>query len=165
MSSHRNKRNDSRFVDGDWNCGKCGFMNFACRTHCRSCNSSKYESIRTLYPNYISTQKIEHNYLRPLPKGVIKKSGDWICNACNDYQFARNDNCRNCGNPKSNVNESVDNNECVVCMELNKNTGFLHSDGVAHTCCCEGCAKEIMNTTKKCPMCNLEALQIFKNFQ
>merc|ERR1712091_803882 len=28
------------------------------------------------------------------------KSGDWICPSCGDHQYARNDECRKCGEPK-----------------------------------------------------------------
>lgn len=35
--------------------------------------------------------------------GQVPKPGDWYCPACNDLQFARNTNCRQCRAPKPNT--------------------------------------------------------------
>jgi len=58
---------------GDWNC-HCGEMNFASRTACRKCGSSKGSQ-------------------QPQPHPRV---GDWACAICGHLNFARNQCCRAC---------------------------------------------------------------------
>ena len=54
---------------------------------------------------------------------------------------------------------------CVICMDAPKEAAFLHlEDDTAHTCCCMNCANEILNSTKKCPMCRKKVKQVIRNF-
>lgn len=124
-----------------------------------------------------------------IPAGRIIQVGDWICpnSRCNDYQFARNVVCRKCQTRRPNNNvkpmqsdgsdesdecdecdecDKCDELICVVCMDAPKEAAFIHSEvKTSHTCCCMACATQIMNTTKKCPMCNIKTKIMVRNFQ
>lgn len=51
--------------------------------------------------------------------------------------------------------------ECCVCLDALKEFMFAPC---GHRCACETCARDVMRTTKECPMCRAEASSIFKVF-
>jgi len=63
--------------DGDWNCDKCGTLNFARRAECfnTACKAPRNERRVAPYVN---------NNLRP---------GDWVCKECDMVNFARRTVC------------------------------------------------------------------------
>lgn len=52
-------------------------------------------------------------------------------------------------------------NMCILCLQNEKNSVFLHS-GVGHMCCCYKCAIRTWNINKKCPMCNCKIKNVVK---
>lgn len=148
----------------DWHCPNCNDLQFGRNKTCRMCGTNN--------PNN-PVKKIPTKSKNPKsgpPEGIPKRADDWTCGNCGDYQFARNVKCRSCNTPKNQTEnlESSEEEGCVVCMDGPKEASFLHTNNdisTAHTCCCMECAKQIMNTTKKCPMCNIIADSMFRNFQ
>jgi len=65
----------SFFKKGDWNCA-CGNHNFAKKTVCYGCGSSRPVNSQT--------------------KAIVKP-GDWLCPICLTMQFSSRDACRDCG--------------------------------------------------------------------
>jgi len=51
--------------------------------------------------------------------------------------------------------------ECCVCMDAAKTFMFAPC---GHRCACEACAKDVMSTTRECPMCRAAVSSIFKVF-
>ena len=51
--------------------------------------------------------------------------------------------------------------ECCVCLDAPRHFMFAPC---GHRCACETCAKDVMRTTKECPMCRAVASKIFKGF-
>jgi len=91
---------------GDWTCPICKFNVFASKNECRKCHTNK-------------------------PSGAIEKPmrpGDWICKGCNFRLFANKTHCFKCNLDKLGqpVNDNiVDDKLCGICMNNEKNTGFL----------------------------------------
>ena len=55
--------------------------------------------------------------------------------------------------------------DCVVCMESQRNTTFVHTDeGVGHTACCFQCAQTIVDRNDSCPICRNPISFIIRNF-
>ncbi|RLN40577.1 zinc finger protein VAR3, chloroplastic [Panicum miliaceum] len=81
---------------GDWNCPKCDFLNFAKNIKCLRCDGEFQERYQLLHEDQ------EH-----LPL----KKGDWICKKCNYVNFKRNAFCLKCcwKRPKSlNSQDSIE---------------------------------------------------------
>ena len=145
---------------GDWNCSACNHLNFARNQCCRNCKAvpSLISGSRTN-----SSQNNSQNN-RPAPATTATppaKPGDWSCTSCGDYNFARNQTCRKCKNPKpssapvpTTSNSSVSNNPsqddeknlCVVCME---NPAQIAITVCGHLCLCPQCSSSL----NACPLC------------
>ncbi|CAD5172097.1 unnamed protein product [Musa acuminata subsp. malaccensis] len=87
------------FRPGDWNCS-CGGHNFASRTSCHSCGTSKDDSA-------VSFSRGLDNDDMPGSGGIGFggggwKSGDWLCtrSGCNQHNFASRKECYRCKAPK-----------------------------------------------------------------
>ncbi|EEE59800.1 hypothetical protein OsJ_12324 [Oryza sativa Japonica Group] len=89
---------------GDWNCPKCNFLNFAKNIKCLRCNGEFEERYQLLHENQ------EH-----LPL----KKGDWICKRCNFLNFAKNTRCLQCHEKPTNRQLNPGEWECVSCNYLN----------------------------------------------
>lgn len=89
---------------GDWNCPKCHFLNFAKNIKCLRCDGEFQERYRLLHEDQ------EH-----LPL----KKGDWICNRCNFLNFAKNTRCLQCHDKPTNRLLNPGEWECVSCNYLN----------------------------------------------
>eukprot|EP00438_Fugacium_kawagutii_P002379 Skav201008 [mRNA] locus=scaffold991:271039:287091:- [translate_table: standard] len=78
--------------EGDWNCKMCGDLQFARNTVCRRCGADKPADAgltpAVTTPAATPTRAPGSGDLRP---------GDWMCPKCGDHVFARNENCRRCG--------------------------------------------------------------------
>lgn len=85
----------------------------------------------------------------------------------NQANDANDANVENIDKEDNNMDVSdEDENLCVICLDAPKQGSFIHSGGddTAHMCCCMECAKQIMSTTKKCPMCRAAVERIIKTY-
>ncbi|XP_062214797.1 zinc finger protein VAR3, chloroplastic-like [Phragmites australis] len=89
---------------GDWNCPKCDFLNFAKNIKCLRCNGEFQERYQLLHEDQ------EH-----LPL----KKGDWICKKCNFLNFAKNTRCLQCHEKPTNRFLNPGEWECASCNYLN----------------------------------------------
>lgn len=89
---------------GDWNCPKCNFLNFAKNIKCLRCNGEFQERYQLLHE--------DHEHL-PL------KKGDWICKKCNFLNFAKNTRCLQCHEKPTNRLLNPGEWECVSCNYVN----------------------------------------------
>lgn len=95
---------------GDWNCPKCDFLNFAKNIKCLRCDGEFQERYQLLHEDR------EH-----LPL----KKGDWICKRCNFLNFAKNTRCLQCHEKPTNRLLNPGEWECVSCNYVNfKRNGF-----------------------------------------
>ncbi|KXG37731.1 hypothetical protein SORBI_3001G116800 [Sorghum bicolor] len=95
---------------GDWNCPKCDFLNFAKNIKCLRCDGEFQERYQLLHEDQ------EH-----LPL----KKGDWICKRCNFLNFAKNTRCLQCHEKPTNRLLNPGEWECVSCNYVNfKRNGF-----------------------------------------
>lgn len=92
-------------TQGDWNCPKCKFLNFARNVKCMHCNSLFIHE---------RVQGSWHN--RDL--GQLKK-GDWLCIRCHYLNFGKNTRCLQCHTnpPKRQLNPGEW--ECNSCNYIN----------------------------------------------
>lgn len=103
--------NGQMMKDGDWICPNCGDLVFARNDNCRKCGSprtggygkgkgaSAYAPIKGAskgFPVHGSAP-----YPTSKPTAQVQMQGDWICPACGDLVFGRNDACRRCGSPRA----------------------------------------------------------------
>merc|ERR1719350_2477245 len=84
---------------GDWLCPACGDHQFARNDTCRKCANPKPANgggcgcqAGMMQPKMLGAS--------PAIAAMGGKPGDWLCPACGDHQFARNENCRKCGEAK-----------------------------------------------------------------
>ncbi|KAL6909447.1 hypothetical protein ACP4OV_001728 [Aristida adscensionis] len=89
---------------GDWNCPKCDFLNFAKNIKCLRCNGEFKERYRLLHE--------DKDHL-PL------KKGDWICKKCNFLNFAKNTRCLQCHEKPTDRLLTPGEWECVSCNYVN----------------------------------------------
>ncbi|WVZ60252.1 hypothetical protein U9M48_010299 [Paspalum notatum var. saurae] len=89
---------------GDWNCPKCDFLNFAKNIKCLRCDGEFQERYQLLHEGQ------EH-----LPL----KKGDWICKKCNFLNFAKNTRCLQCHEKPTNRLLNPGEWECVSCNYVN----------------------------------------------
>ncbi|CAM0875179.1 unnamed protein product [Alopecurus aequalis] len=89
---------------GDWNCPKCNFLNFAKNIKCLRCDGEFQERYQLMHE--------DQDHL-PL------KKGDWICKRCNFLNFAKNTRCLQCHDKPTNRLLSPGEWECVSCNYLN----------------------------------------------
>lgn len=97
---------------GDWECLRCGDVQFARNTSCRKCGAPKLYSSQELGRSTASlaSKPSKGGCSMGVPKGghpntggasrVNVKPGDWECPNCKDVQFSRNSECRKCGTPR-----------------------------------------------------------------
>ncbi|KAF7044179.1 hypothetical protein CFC21_053442 [Triticum aestivum] len=89
---------------GDWNCPKCNFLNFAKNIKCLRCDGEFQERYHLMHE--------DQDHL-PL------KKGDWICKRCNFLNFAKNTRCLQCHDKPTNRLLSPGEWECASCNYLN----------------------------------------------
>ncbi len=151
---------------GDWVCPGCDFLCYASKTECSKCKIKKVD---------VLNGTIDSNNPNEPTNEPTKREGDWDCDKCGKFQFARNKFCRDCGNPKDgdvvivdtgDTGDGDDNDitECVVCMDAASNTMLLHGD-TGHTCVCESCAVILVGNDSNCPMCRQSIDKYVRNFQ
>ncbi|CAO2818105.1 unnamed protein product [Amaranthus hypochondriacus] len=97
----------------DWNCLKCGFVNFQRNSHCRKCNEQN--------PKWVSVD-------------VEMKKGDWKCIQCGIVNFASRRNCFRCKDPRPPRELNPGEWECTKCDFLNfrRNVTCLKCGGERH---------------------------------
>jgi len=79
------KARGPRALGGDWNCGSCGFSNFARRTECKDCGEPRSDnSIESAGAQRYNPY--EHTAKQGRP-------GDWVCQECDMLNFARREVC------------------------------------------------------------------------
>jgi len=81
-----------RAQGGDWNCEKCGYMNFARRTECNQCKEPRTGGNRRPPGNSGG------NYGQA-------RGDDWNCEKCGYMNFARRTECNQCKEPRSDGGE------------------------------------------------------------
>ena len=52
----------------------------------------------------------------------------------------------------------IDNNKCIICMKNRKQIAY----SCGHYINCINCAKKVIDTTAKCPICNKNIIHIIK---
>jgi len=75
-----------RAQGGDWNCEKCGYMNFARRTECNQCKEPRTGGGRA--------GNTAGNYGQA-------RGDDWNCDKCGYMNFARRTECNQCKEPRN----------------------------------------------------------------
>jgi len=89
---------DSR--PGDWNCKKCGNLNFSFRTEC---NRSTCKEPRSYRDEGSMDRSGGTGDEGSRPK---VRDGDWICEKCGYMNFARRTECNQCKAPRSGLSQS-----------------------------------------------------------
>jgi hypothetical protein len=84
---------------GDWEC--CGTVQFASRSACFKCGRAKNGSPYEAAPSAPPQSQIDQGPSK-------RRRQDWICPDCNDHQFARNSECRQCGCYRSKATRFID---------------------------------------------------------
>jgi len=113
---------------GDWDCPKCGDMQFARNVSCKQCGQSNPKQART-------SSGIGSN--------DNMKQGDWNCPSCGDHQFAKNAKCRQCGTAKPSVSPSSGSSS-----SSSPSSGMKPGDWV-----CPGCSDHQFAKNVKCRQC------------
>eukprot|EP00929_Paragymnodinium_shiwhaense_P086449 TRINITY_DN4696_c0_g1_i1.p1 TRINITY_DN4696_c0_g1~~TRINITY_DN4696_c0_g1_i1.p1 ORF type:complete len:612 (-),score=98.74 TRINITY_DN4696_c0_g1_i1:372-2207(-) len=83
-------------MEGDWNCPSCGDYQFARNTECRRCGAARGSGSRGGGGKGGYTPPAARGGGPPAAKAPAT-GGDWYCPSCGDLQFARNAQCRRCG--------------------------------------------------------------------
>lgn len=78
--------------------------------------------------------------------GKLVLSGDWYCPGCNDHQFARNTECRKCGQPNPN-NGGVGNNVGGAWPLEQKMVGDVAPGEPTMACALHGTTRGVMSLT------------------
>lgn len=100
----------------DWDCQKCGFINFGCRVKCMKCNWKSKEKTKQLrYNDWLCICGVSNfarrlsclkcgrrktNQEKTLTKQNNPRIGDWIC-TCGEVNFSRRNKCWKCHNFKN----------------------------------------------------------------
>ena len=97
---------------GDWNCGNCGFHNFASRRQCFKCNGENPSPASAAYSG---------------PPAPSFSAGDWMCPnpSCNFHNYASRMQCKKCGGYKPGGNKM--NNAVPHHHNLTLNNSHYHS--------------------------------------
>lgn len=93
----------------DWNCPRCGDMQFQKNTQCRLCGCPR-------------PQGAGPGEGGVAPGGAEAPGGDWVCANCGDLQFKKNICCRLCGTP-SPAGGSVDPSTLAMLPSFGKAKG------------------------------------------
>lgn len=80
---HISRRRFAEF--GDWECPRCGDLQFARNDACRKCGASRN-----------SRSLVEESPAAAIARAALGFT-DWVCPTCGDLQFRRNVQCRRCG--------------------------------------------------------------------
>lgn len=90
-----------RFLAGDWYCPECHTHNFAKRSNCFRCKSTRPESEdeETLIAGGAQSNSAHHQYKFDLPRGARLQRGDWGCSnkECRAVNFSSRTECFCCG--------------------------------------------------------------------
>ena len=90
----------SNVREGDWICAQCGDFQFARNFRCRRCNAPKPGT--SSFSDRGGDRRQGGSYGGSFGGGRGGgfgggRPGDWECPSCGDHNFARNTNCRRCG--------------------------------------------------------------------
>ncbi|GMH38772.1 hypothetical protein BSKO_06656 [Bryopsis sp. KO-2023] len=97
--------------------------------------------------------------------GLSMYSNMTFCSSPNFSDVASKvDECVGVSEVAFDVQRSLDEDLCVICLNQKREAGFFHGSSV-HRCCCLECAKDLMESTqkKKCPICRQEIEHIVEN--
>lgn len=84
------------------------------------------------------------------PNNEIPRSGDWYCPNCRDLQFARNQQCRQCGTPKPSGAEISFNGSGPAPLSTN-NQAMMSGDWI-----CPACGDLVFARNTSCRRCKAE---------
>lgn len=87
------------------------------------------------------------------------------CNRCSSTRIMNNSNSvsHNLISHNTNITESNNTNDCIICMTNVATTAFIH-ERIGHKICCEMCASEIYRRGDTCPLCRKNIENIAKIF-
>ncbi|XP_042419714.1 TATA-binding protein-associated factor 2N-like [Zingiber officinale] len=97
---------------GDWYCS-CGAHNFASRSSCFKCAAAKEDSAARsgggggVMPDGDMPRSRGYGFGSASGGRAGWKSGDWICNSCNEHNFASRTECFRCSAPRDSGKEEV----------------------------------------------------------
>jgi len=73
---------------GDWDCPRCGNLNFSSRTKCNGTLDGE--------PCWLARPKFEQYGVALVKSRDIKKPGDWNCYRCGNINFKIREECNKC---------------------------------------------------------------------
>eukprot|EP00976_Prorocentrum_cordatum_P113774 1195749-Prorocentrum_minimum.AAC.2 len=107
----------------DWSCPECGFeSNFGSRGDCFKCGAFRPGQEGLIAPNRVLARLAEADARGPGAKGqkggrgmaretkIERLTGDWDCPQCGFMNFAAQDDCRKCAEPRPSGTGKVHNN-------------------------------------------------------
>ncbi|MEM9541258.1 MAG: zinc finger protein [Cyanobacteria bacterium P01_E01_bin.42] len=88
--------------EGRWDCPTCGTRGILGRyRECDNCGAPRPEGVRFYLPenapNVTNTEQL----------AIARGGADWICEYCGSSNRAQEENCMECGAPKSNATQAV----------------------------------------------------------
>mmetsp|Transcript_76271 Transcript_76271/g.93662 ORF Transcript_76271/g.93662 Transcript_76271/m.93662 type:complete len:355 (-) Transcript_76271:197-1261(-) len=119
---------------GDWNCKACGDLQFARNTKCRRCGAEK--------PSEAELAAAPPARPNVAPDGRPMRPGDWMCPICGDHVFARNSQCRKCGQPRPAEVLAAMNNRNQEAREGDWNCKMCGDLQFARNAACRRCGAE-----------------------
>mmetsp|Transcript_4654 Transcript_4654/g.10188 ORF Transcript_4654/g.10188 Transcript_4654/m.10188 type:complete len:538 (-) Transcript_4654:253-1866(-) len=84
---------------GDWRCPNCGDYQFARNRNCKVCGTPNPDGGAAAEAAEAAAAQAELE--------MEKREGDWDCPSCGHFNFARNANCRKCGQPNPDENAAA----------------------------------------------------------
>lgn len=141
---------------GDWKC-KCGYENFASRTHCKNCSGPKahpgdWVCSACRFNNFAGRTHCKNCSRGGLAKKietatVQEKPSDWYCNTCAKLNFGNRTACYGCGLPRGDHDaDTKDDITCQICIGRRKDTVLPCGHAFCATC---------ILTQQACPMCRV----------
>ena len=113
LQNSTEKKKPFHFPDGGWVCSVCQNYNFCGRVHCNRCGKTKAKNDHVGKPKHLLRKENTENEpvipQRPKVKRTTKeRTGDWLCLACRNVNFAFRQQCNRCKVDKALVGTIID---------------------------------------------------------